>query len=129
MNDEQPIRKLLLRFRNALRKGEISRLLEMVTDEVLIVAAGRAPVRGRDDLRAHLSGLVDTYRLDLSGNTRQIRISDGVAYCWAQLLLRALPHDGGPTVVQSGPTLLIFERQPDGGWLLARQANLIQFAA
>jgi ketosteroid isomerase-like protein len=101
----------------------------MVTEEVLILASGRPPVHGRGDLRAELSGLVDRYRLELSGKARQIQIADGVAYCWAEISLLARPRDGGPAVLQSGPTLLIFERQPDGGWLLARQANLVQFAA
>ena len=48
-----------------------------------------------------------------------------MAYCWNQITVRVvLLADGEPTI-RSGSALSIFRKEPNGSWVLVRDANLL----
>ena len=54
-----------------------------------------------------------------------MRVSGGLGYCWADLVVTATPFDGSSAKVQKGPALSIFRRDLSGAWVLIRDANMV----
>lgn len=55
---------------------------------------------------------------------REIRIAGDLAYTVSHLAVTVTPAGGDPMHL-AGFILSIFRKQPDGRWLLARDANLL----
>ena len=56
---------------------------------------------------------------------RELRVAGDWARCWSDLTVTVTPRDGGAPIGRSGPVRSIFRREPDGRWVLARDANML----
>jgi uncharacterized protein (TIGR02246 family) len=125
LSDEQAIRDVIARWHAATAAGNVSRILPLMAEDAVFLTAGHPPMRGRDAFAAQLRGLLEKARVESSGEPKEIRVSGDLAYCWSELRVVVIPCDSSPPVRRAGPTLTIFRRQADGGWVLSRDANLL----
>ena len=122
-DDERAIREGIATWLRASALGDTATVLSLMTDDVVFLVAGRPPF-GKEAFAAAQSGLAQS-QMKASSEIREVRVSGDMAYCWTDLTVTMTPASGGEPVRRSGNTLSIFSRQPDGRWLLARDANLL----
>jgi uncharacterized protein (TIGR02246 family) len=126
LTDEQKIRDLITRWHAATASGDLSQILPLMADDVVFLTPGQPPMRGRDAFAAGFRAVLEKARIESRGEPQEIRVAGDLGYAWTQLSVTVIPRDsGGAPARRSGPTLTIFRRQPDGRWVLLRDANLL----
>lgn len=124
-NDEQAIRELVASWHEATAMGDVERVLELMAEDVVFLTAGQAPIRGRQEFAAGLRSLLENFSIRSSGKIQELQISGDLAYCWTFLTVDVLPLVKGDAVRRTGPALTILRRQPDGTWVVFRDANML----
>ena len=122
--DDQAIRNLVAQWHAATAAGDVDTVLGLMSEDVVFLIAGKPPMRGREGFERGLGELLKTHRIESGGDIQELQVSGDLAYCWTLLNVRVVPLAGGPVNQRTGSALSIFRRQPDGGWLLVRDANL-----
>src|SRR5882762_9634656 len=114
--DEQAIRQLVHDWMSATIEHDIARIASLMTPDVVFLAAGHPPLRGRAQFLEGLQGMLGQVELSGSGDIQEIYISGDLAYCWNQLTVRVTPKSGGPAKQRAGHALSILRKQADGKW-------------
>jgi uncharacterized protein (TIGR02246 family) len=125
-DDERAIRDLVAKWMAASQAGDTATVLSLMTDDVVFMVPGREPF-GREAFAA-ASEAMRGVRIEGSSDIRELKVLGDWAYLRNYLEVTMTPP-GGEAVKRSGYTLTILQRQPDGRWLLARDANLLAAAA
>jgi uncharacterized protein (TIGR02246 family) len=123
-HDESQIRELVSTWLAASRAGDTDTVLGLMTDDVVFLVPGRAPMR-KDEFES-LSRAASSSPSLVEGKSeiQEIQVSGDWAFMWTRLSVRVTPADGGPAVERAGHTLTVL-RRIDGKWLIARDANLL----
>ncbi len=122
---EQQIRQLVETWMTATRTGDVDTVLGLMTEDVVFLVTGRAPMRKAEfaaAARAQASGSSPTF--DGKSDIQEIKVVGDWAFMWTRLDVVVTPPDGSATVRRAGHTLTVL-RKENGRWLLARDANLL----
>lgn len=125
-NDEQAIRELIATWLSATKTGDTDKVLSLMTDDVVFLTAGNAPMRGKKtfaDAQAQLKNV----KIEATGDVQEIKVFGEWAYVWTQLNVVVTPPATGAPVRRTGPSLSILRKQA-GKWLLFRDANMLAAA-
>jgi uncharacterized protein (TIGR02246 family) len=120
--DERAIRELVDTWMKASRAGDTETVLGLMSDDVIFMVTGREPF-GKQTFAAN-SRSMDGVKLEGSADIRELKVLGDWAYLRNFIEITITPP-GGETVRRSGFTLTILRKEPDGRWLLARDANLV----
>jgi uncharacterized protein (TIGR02246 family) len=124
-SDEDEIRDLVARWHAASKAGDVETVLGLMTDDVVFLLPGRAPMR-KDEFasaaRAQAGGAKP--RIDGASEIQEIQVAGDWAFMWTKLSLKVTPPDGGDPMERAGHTLTVFQKI-NGRWFLARDANLL----
>jgi uncharacterized protein (TIGR02246 family) len=120
--DEQAIRDLVAKWMAASQAGDTATVLSLMTDDVVFMVPGREPF-GKAAFAAAARDMQGV-RIEGRSDIRELKVLGDWAYARSHLEVKVMPP-GGNSVERSGYTLTIFQKQPDGRWLLARDANLL----
>jgi len=120
--DERAIRELVDTWMKASRAGDTETVLSLMCDDVIFMVPGREPF-GKQAFAAN-SRSMDGVRLEGSADIRELKVLGDWAYLRNFIEITITPAGGTP-VRRSGFTLTILRKEPDGRWLLARDANLV----
>ncbi len=120
--DERAIRELVENWMRASRAGDTAAVLRLMADDVIFMVPGREPF-GKQEFAATSQGMKG-FRLDGKAGIRELKVLGDWAYLRNFIAITITPPGGAP-VKRSGYTLTILRKQPDGKWLLARDANLV----
>jgi uncharacterized protein (TIGR02246 family) len=120
--DEQEIRDLVATWMTASKSGDLQTVLSLMTDDVVFMVPGREAF-GKEAF-ASSSTAMKGVQMDGACDIRELRMLGEWAYLRNYIQISMTPPDGTP-IKRSGFTLTIFQKQPDGRWLLARDANLV----
>jgi len=120
--DERAIRELVDTWMKASRAGDTETVLGLMSDDVIFMVPGREPF-GKQTFAAN-SRSMDGVKLEGSADIRELKVLGDWAYLRNFIEITVTPP-GGETVRRSGFTLTILRKEPDGRWLLARDANLV----
>jgi uncharacterized protein (TIGR02246 family) len=120
--DEQAIRKLIDDWMQATARGDLDQVLSMMSEDVVFMTAGREPF-GKQEFAAQSQGLKDG-KIEGRANPVEIKVLGDWAYLRNHIDLTMTPQGGQPTK-RAGYTLTILKRQPDGRWVITRDANLM----
>jgi len=121
-DDARAIRDLVATWMSASRAGDTPTVLGLMTDDVLFMVPGREPF-GKQEFAAMSQGMKGV-RVEGSSEIRELEVLGDWAYLRSYLQVSVTPP-GGNSVKRTGYTLTILRKQPDGRWLLARDANLL----
>jgi uncharacterized protein (TIGR02246 family) len=121
-DDERAIRDLVATWMTASQAGDLQTVLGLMTDDVVFMVPGREPF-GRREFAAAAQAMKNV-RMEASSNIVELEVLSGWAYLRNHLNVTMTPPGGKP-VRRAGYTLTILRKQPDGRWLLARDANLL----
>jgi uncharacterized protein (TIGR02246 family) len=123
-SDEQQIRQLVSSWLAASKAGDVDTVLSLMTDDVVFLVPGRAPMRKEEF--AALSRLPPGAippKIDASSDIQEIQVCGDWAFMWTRLSVSVTPPDG-QLMERTGHTLTVLQRVR-GRWLLARDANLL----
>jgi len=121
--DERAIRDLVATWMKASQAGDLATVLSLMTDDVIFMVPGREPF-GKEAFAAASQGMKDV-RMQGTSEIKELKVLGDWAYLCNHIKLTVTPPGGGAPVKRSGYTLTILRKQPDGRWLLARDANLL----
>ena len=127
-DDERAIRELIETWMTSTKAGDTQTVLDLMTDDVVFMVPGQKPF-GKEAFRKTAEemkgGEASDVRFEGESDIEEIKIFDNWAYTRTRLRVVTIPSDGSPAVHRSGYTLSIFRKESDGGWRLARDANLL----
>ena len=120
--DERAIRDLVATWMAASKAGDAATVLGLMADDVLFIVAGREPF-GKEAFAA-ASQSTQGVHFEGTYDIREIKLLGDWAYLRNYLTVTMTPPGGEP-VRRAGHTLSILRKEPNGKWVLAREANLV----
>jgi uncharacterized protein (TIGR02246 family) len=121
-DDERAIRDLVATWMAASQAGDLETVLGLMADDVVFMVPGREPF-GKQEFAAMSRGMPNV-RIEGSADIRELRVLGDWAWLRNRLEVTATPPGGEP-VRRAGYVLTILRKEPDGRWVLARDANLL----
>ena len=121
-DDERQIRDLVESWMSARKAGDLSGMLDLMTDDVVFMVPGREPfgkaefvANGESVRGASLEGRAEIREIEIFGPRAIIRNR-------IEVVLR---NPGAPPRRLSGYAMSVLRKEADGRWRLARDANLV----
>ncbi len=122
--EERGIRQVHSTWIGAVNAGDLARLLTLMTDDVVFLSPGQAPF-GRQDFSAGFSTAHQQFQILCISELEEVVVVGEVAYTLCRDSLSMTPRAGGETTELAGHRITVYRKQPDGGWLLARDAHTL----
>lgn len=122
--DEQVIREVHSTWIDAVNAGDLGCLLTLMADDVVFLNPGRAPL-GRDGFSTNFSAAHQQVRVRCISELEEVVVVGEVAYAWSRDALSVTPRAGGKATELAGHRITVYRKQPDGRWLLARDAHTL----
>jgi len=122
--DERAIRELHSTWIDAVNAGDLVPLLTMMPDDAVFLIPGRATF-GRDGFSDVFSAAHKQARISCRSELEEVVVVGEVAYTRARDSLSVIPISGGEAKQLAGHRITVWRKQPDGRWLLARDAALL----
>ena len=120
--DERAIRTLVETWMQATRAGDVDTVLSLMADDVIFLVPGQKPF-GKEAFAATPQGGSGT-QIDGRADVLEVEVRDDRAYLRNYIEV-TITHPGAAPERRSGYTLSVLRKEPDGRWLLARDANLV----
>lgn len=122
--DERAVREAHRTWIAAVNAGDLARLLDLATQDVVFVGPGDAPF-GRDGLPARFSQGHEAYHLRCSSELQEVVIAGDLAHTLSQDMVSLRPRSGGPATTLAGHRLTLYRKGADGRWRLARDIHTL----
>lgn len=122
--DEQVIREVHSTWINAVNAGDLIGLLTLMTDDVVFLNPGQVPF-GRDAFSANFSAAHQQLRIRCISELEEVIVVGEVAYTRSRDALYVTPRAGGEATQLTGYRMSVYRKQPEGRWLLARDAQTL----
>ena len=122
--DDQAIRELHSTWIDAVNAGDLVRLLSLMADDAVFLNPGRAPF-GRDGFSPGFSAAHQQARIHCISELEDVVVVGEVAYTRSRDSLSVTPRAGGEAMQLAGHRITVYRKQPDGRWLLARDAHTL----
>ena len=121
-NDETAIRELVDKWLTATKDGDIETVLGLMADDVIFMVPGREPF-GKEAFAAQSKQLTQV-TVEGKSDIQEIEVLDDRAWMRNHLVVK-MTQPNGQTTERSGYVLSILRKNPDGKWVIARDANLL----
>jgi uncharacterized protein (TIGR02246 family) len=122
--DERAIHELHSIWIDSVNAGDLVGLLRLMADDVVFLNPGQAPV-GRDGFSPGFSAAHQQARINCISELEDVAIVGEVAYTLSRDSLSVNPRAGGEAMQLAGHRITVYRKQPDGRWLLARDAHTL----
>jgi len=123
-SDEREIREVHSTWISAVNAGDLARLLTLMADDVVFLNPGQAPF-GRVGFSANFSAAHQRVGIRCSSELEEVVVVGEVAYTRSRDALSVNPRAGGEATQLAGHRITVYRKQPDGRWLLARDAHTL----
>lgn len=123
--DARQIRELIATWLRASAADDLETVLSLMADDVVFLLPGRPPMRGREEYAEASRAMIGKMRIEGTPEIQEVEVFGDYAYCWNFLSITVTPAEGGAPMHRAGNILSIFRREPDGRWVLFRDANLL----
>jgi uncharacterized protein (TIGR02246 family) len=122
-NDKQAIRDMVHAWLEASKKGDSATLLTLLADDVLFITPGAEPF-GKEQFAAQENGMKDM-NMEAEIDIKEIEVAG--PWAWMRSFLKVtLTPAGGDASKMSGHILTVLQKQPDGRWVIKRDANFVK---
>ena len=125
--DERAIRQVHSTWIDAVNVGDLGRLLTLMADDVVFLSPGQAPF-GRDGFSLGFSAAHRQAQIRCVSELEEVVVVGEVAYTRSRDSLSVTPRAGGKATQMAGHRITVYRKQPDGRWLLARDAHTLSAA-
>jgi uncharacterized protein (TIGR02246 family) len=122
--DEQLIREVHATWIDAVNAGDLRCLLTLMADDAVFLGPGQASF-GRDEFSASFSAAHGRVQIRCISELEEVVIVGKVAYTRSRDSLHVAPRAGGDATQLAGYRISVYREQPEGRWLLARDAHTL----
>jgi|SRR5215216_3551435 len=120
-DDEQAIREMVDTWLEASKRGDLTTLLNLLADDMLFIVPNQEPF-GKEEFAAR--NQPNDARLEVTIDINEIEVAG--EWAWMRSFLRVtVTQPRGNPVKLSGHILTILQKNPDGKWVLKRDANFV----
>ena len=119
--DERAIRDLITTWLAASKAGDLNTVLELMSDDMVFMVPGRS--FGKAEFKAASEGMKGM-DFEAVSEVLEIQVIDNHAWCRTHLKVSMTPPNGN-VVRRAGNTLSILRKNPDGKWVMIRDANML----
>ena len=119
--DERAIRRQIQDWIEASTRGELDKVLALMSDDVLFMVPGREPF-GKDEFTRASEGMKGV-KMEGVSDVKEVLVAGELAYTRTHLTIIVWPPSAEP-VRRAGYTLSVWRKQA-GRWVLTRDANLL----
>src|SRR5438132_7386322 len=121
--DERAIRELVRKWLEASKAGDLETLLGLMSDDVVFMVSGREPF-GKKEFAESSKG--DAPKLiDSRHDIKELQVLGDWAWMCSHLAITMRQSDG-KNLSRAGSILTVLRKNPDGAWVIARDANLLR---
>jgi ketosteroid isomerase-like protein len=106
----------------AINSNNLDSLLGMLTDDVVFMAPNEKPYVGKNAVRPWLKGYLAAYKTHWDKPVQEFVVNGDWAFERYSYKSTDTPVAGGPPVLDTGWGFLIYHRDADGKWRVARDA-------
>lgn len=122
-DDEQAIRESVDTWLTASKKGDVSMMLDLLADDVLFIVPGKEPF-GKEAFAAANREQMKNVEMDATIDIKEIEVVG--QWAWMRSFLNISFTRDGKTAKHSGHILNIWQKNPDGRWVIKRDANFVK---
>lgn len=126
-DDERAIRELVDTWMSASLAGDTEKVLTLMADDAVFQVVGQEPF-GKEAFRERAkAGPAQKSDVKFEAENRIVELKvlpGGWAYMRNHVRVAITPKGGAP-MTRAGYTLTVLRKEPDGRWVLARDANLL----
>lgn len=119
--DERAIRGLHSTWIDAVNAGDLDRLLNLMTADAVLLNPGQVPV-DRDGFSSSFLAAPEQAQIVCTSELEEVVVTGDVGYTRSRDAVSVTPWGNAETTQLIGYRMTIYRRQPDGRWLLARDA-------
>ena len=105
-----------------INSNNVDELASMFTDDVVFLAAGSKPIVGKAAVRAWADDYYKTFKTHWDKPVKEFVISGDYAFERYDYTSTDTPVAGGKPVVDTGWGFVVYHRERDGVWRVARDA-------
>ncbi len=120
-HEESAIRELIARWHKAAESHDAQTMLGLMTEDAVFQLPGLTPF-GKDALATYVGGARSNKIQTVISEVEELRVFGDWAFARLHLVVDVTPPEG-PTTQRSGHTLTLFQKNAQGQWRLAREAN------
>ncbi len=120
VDDEAGVRESVERAVAAFNTSDVDTLVDLHTDDAVVLKPGKPPEIGRQVMRTSLERVFSMFRVKESRTIEELEIVGDWAFTWGYYSVTLTPTDGSPPINEEGKYIDALRRQPDGSWLFAR---------
>ena len=121
-DDERAIRSLIETWIAASQHGDLDTVLSLMADDIVFMTPGRDPFGKK--VFAEAFGAMKGIVMTGVSEVKEIGIVGSWAWCRTHLAITVTPP-GGKATRRSGYILSVLRKEPNGAWVIARDANLL----
>lgn len=121
--DKQAIREMVDRWLEASKQGDTNTLLSLLADDVIFITPDKEPfgkeafASGGDEMK--------NMQMETDIDIKEIEVAGDWAWMRSFLKVSFTPAGGNATKL-SGHILTVLRKQPDGRWVIKRDANFVK---
>jgi ketosteroid isomerase-like protein len=105
-----------------INSNNIDSLASMLTEDVVFLAAHEKPMVGKPAVRAWVDGYYKAFRTRWDKPVQEFAVSGDYAFERYSYTSTDTPVGGGAPVIDTGWGLVVYRREADGVWRVARDA-------
>jgi uncharacterized protein (TIGR02246 family) len=121
-DDERAIRDLVQTWFAATKAGDRATVLSLMADDMIFMVSGQKPF-GKEAFAA-ASKSMEGVAFEGASDVLEVKVLGDWAYMRTHLEVTMTPPGGRP-VRRSGSTLSILRKEPNGRWVMIRDANML----
>jgi len=122
--DERAIRAVHSTWIDAVNAGDLVCLLSLMADDVVFLNPGHEQF-GADGFSTGFLAGHERARISCISELEDVVVVGEVAYTLSRDSLSVTPRAGGEAMQLAGHRITVYRKQPDGRWLLARDAHTL----
>ena len=109
-------------YTTAINSNNLDSLAGMMTDDVVFLAAHAAPIVGKSAVREWAKGYLEAFTTHWDKTSEEFKVAGEWAFERYSYKSTDTPKAGGAPVEDTGWGLVIYHRDADGKWRVARDA-------
>ncbi|UCG33482.1 MAG: SgcJ/EcaC family oxidoreductase [Phycisphaerales bacterium] len=119
-DDVAALMRLREDWRNGWLAGDADALAALYADDPVLMPQSQPEVVGKEAIRSLYQSVFEEYTVQGDGELLEVEVAGDWAFYRSTYRLKATPKAGGEPIEDTGKSLFIVRRQPDGSWKIAR---------
>jgi len=120
-SDAEAIQTLADEWTAAFNTGDVAGLMACYTEDAVRMPPAASAYAGKEAIEEAFRGLFEQFTAELKWPTDEIVVADDWAFHRGTYTASLTPVAGGKVIEEAGKVVVIFQRQPDGSWKIARE--------